>query len=180
MEYKISIDGKDLKKCKFLKKQFGKLMVENRGERYEKKIERYFEMPLILILTAYLALAIINKKIFSIEFLYIILFISSLFYFLFVLFFIGIKLVNYLVNHYMYVKAYSYLIGDFNIAVNEKEFIMESKNKVLKVNKKGATIKLLDDNLIIIDKNNFLIMLPINKLENFEEFKKHIVKKGKN
>lgn len=49
---------------------------------------------------------------------------------------------------------------------------MESKNKVLKVNKKGSTIKILDDNLIIIDKNNFLIMLPINKLENFEEFKK--------
>ncbi len=103
------------------KKQFGKLMVENRGERYEKKIERYFEMPLILILTSYLVLAITNKEIFSIKFLYMILFISSLFYFLFVLFFIGIKLVNYLVNHYMYVKAYSYLIGDFNIAINEKK-----------------------------------------------------------
>ncbi|EGT4145439.1 hypothetical protein EQY69_14590 [Clostridium perfringens] len=87
MEYKISIDRKDLKKCKFLKKQFGKLMVENRGERYEKKIERYFEMPLILILTSYLVLAITNKEIFSIKFLYMILFISSLFYFFICTFF---------------------------------------------------------------------------------------------
>ncbi|ELC8442652.1 hypothetical protein QYB59_001679 [Clostridium perfringens] len=172
MEYKVKVDKEDLLNNKFLLKEF-----EN-SSSYGLVMDSFKKGSIVLIAVVLMMAAIVifyNKTIISLYVLFVIFFMSILIYFLEFWFFILLRGALAILKKRNYIYKYSYLIGEFTIYIKENILIMDSKNRTLKINLKDSKIKKKGDTLTLIEKNGFLITLPVNKIENFEELKKCLI-----
>lgn len=83
---------------------------------------------------------------------------------------------------FYYRLKYSYLIGTFEIYIEENIIILDSKYRKFFINLRKCEIKKIEDILILTKENGFKVLLPIEKIKDGKSLENTIAKinKGEN
>lgn len=80
-----------------------------------------------------------------------------------------LKKFKWIKNDYI-LKKYSYLIGTFDITINNNILTLKSDKKNIRLDLKNISVKNTTDSIILTNKNHFKVLLPVHRLDDKSEF----------